>query len=193
LLETIASQATIALENARLFDRMQTLAMTDTLTGIYNRRQFMSLGVQEFQRARRYNRNFSVIMIDIDHFKKVNDTYGHMVGDSVLQQVAVLIQRTLRSVDIPGRYGGEEFSIILPETGTEEAQRVAERLRSLLEEKVMLVVNHSIRITASFGVASYVRDDQSLETLLNQADRALYTAKQAGRNQVKIYSPAMDE
>jgi diguanylate cyclase (GGDEF)-like protein len=192
LLETIATQATIALENARLFAQMESLAMTDTLTGIFNRRQFMTMGTIELERSLRYHKQMSAVMIDIDHFKKVNDTYGHIAGDHFLKEIAGLLGRTLRTVDILGRYGGEEFAIIMPETGLEEAQKAAERLRILVEAKQMLIEQVPVNVTASFGVTTLTPNTKDLQVLLEQADRAMYAAKQAGRNQVKIYSSSND-
>jgi diguanylate cyclase (GGDEF)-like protein/PAS domain S-box-containing protein len=188
LLETIATQATIALENSRLFAQMESLAMTDTLTGIFNRRQFMAMGVIELERSLRYHKKMSAVMIDIDHFKKVNDTYGHIAGDHFLKEIAGLLKRSLRSMDILGRYGGEEFAIIMPETSLEEAQKAAERMRILVEGKQIFIEQAPVGVTASFGVTALNPDTKDLQVLLEQADRAMYAAKQAGRNRVEIYS-----
>ena len=114
----------IALENARLFEEVQRLAVTDPLTGLYNRRHYYSLTFKEFERNKRYQVPFSILMMDVDHFKDVNDTYGHLIGDQVLRVIADLIRNNLREVDVPCRYGGEEFVITLPETKLENAEKL---------------------------------------------------------------------
>ena len=188
LMETIATQATIALENARLFEQMKQLAITDTLTGLYNRRHFFVLAENEIERALRYQKQLAMIMIDIDHFKTVNDTFGHAVGDRVLQTITGLCSQTLRKIDIMGRYGGEEFTIILPETNLDHALTAAERLRQIIESAEVATPEGAVKITASLGLAMLDSTCNTLELLLDCADKALYKAKQAGRNQVKVFN-----
>lgn len=188
LMETIATQATIALENVSLFERMEQLAITDTLTGLYNRRHFFTLAENEIERALRYQKQLAMIMIDIDHFKTVNDTFGHTAGDRVLQTITSLCSQTLRKIDIMGRYGGEEFTIILPETSLDHARAVAERLRQIIESAELTTSQGVVKITASLGLAMLDSTCNALESLLDCADKALYKAKQAGRNRVSVFN-----
>jgi diguanylate cyclase (GGDEF)-like protein len=171
-----------ALENA--LQEVQRLAITDYLTSLYNRRHFSKVGEGEFQRARRYRRSLSAIMLDIDHFKRVNDTYGHTVGDQILQGVAESCLQELRGVDVVGRYGGDEFIILLPENDLAAAEQVAERLRKSIAKRRFNTPRGPAKVTASLGVAAMDGDSPTLETLLSRADQALYGAKQSGRNRV---------
>ena len=175
LARTFASQAGVAVENARLIT-------VDELTNISNRRHFFSQASTELQKAHRYDTPLSAIMSDIDHFKEFNDTFGHAAGDEVLRQVAATFRTTIRNVDIVGRYGGEEFAIILPHTDLEAALATAERLRTALDETQLRWDDQSLSVTASFGVAQLQDSDDSVHTLLERADRQLYAAKQRGRN-----------
>jgi len=158
--------------------------MLDGLTGVYNRR-FLDTKIQEeFSRHRRYDRPFSLIMCDIDHFKNVNDTYGHQCGDIVIKQIAALIGSMLRDTDFLARYGGEEFCCLLPEANLDEALSLAERLRQAIEQEEINCNGQPLKITVSFGVA-YMHDVvKSAESLLQKADEALYAAKKSGRNRV---------
>lgn len=188
LVAGLAADATIAIENARLFERIQQMAITDDLTGLYNRRHFFELGEREFDRARRYYRPLAAIMLDIDYFKRVNDTYGHATGDLVLHTVADRCRKNLRDADLLGRYGGEEFVALLPENDLQGAYNAAERLRECIIEAPIETPQGPLRITISLGVACFSEDCSSLTTLLNRADMALYEAKRAGRNRAEIYS-----
>jgi diguanylate cyclase (GGDEF)-like protein len=187
LFTTIAAEIAFAFENARIFARMEELATSDTLTGLYNRRQFKALAAIEFERAVRYKKSMAVVMIDIDYFKKVNDNYGHAGGDLVLQSLSDLCKRSLRKVDIMGRYGGEEFVILLPETGIMEAQKTAERLRLEIAGMLTNTPKGAVRITASFGIAILDDKRNTLDSLLDCADQAVYGAKLGGRNRVNIF------
>lgn len=161
------------------------LAITDPLTGLFNRRHLMELGVQAFNQARRYQRPLTVMLIDMDHFKWINDTYGHEKGDETLQKLAGLLQRSLRTVDTLGRYGGEEFVILMPETEIHAAQQMAERLRADLHDLYIPVPDGELHLTASLGLAEYHPVyTQTLNELINLADQAMYKAKQAGRDRV---------
>jgi diguanylate cyclase (GGDEF)-like protein len=171
-----------AFENA--LQEVQRLAITDSLTNLYNRRHFSKVGEDEVQRACRYGRSLSAIMLDIDHFKRVNDTFGHTVGDQILQGVAKSCRKALRGVDVLGRYGGDEFVILLPENDRAAAVRVAERLRKTISHLQLNTARGPAKVTASLGVAAVDCDEPSLETLLSQADNALYVAKRRGRNRV---------
>lgn len=181
---TFADQVAIALENARLFEEVQNLALTDALTGLYNRRGLFEIGHIEFARTRRLERPFSLIMLDIDHFKPVNDRFGHPVGDQVLQFLASELRSTVRDTDIVGRYGGEEFAILLSGSNGKAAMDLAERLRAAIEKTPFHVGEHQIRVTTSLGVAEYNDNSPNLETLVARADQALYVAKHQGRNRV---------
>jgi diguanylate cyclase (GGDEF)-like protein len=182
IISLFAKQVGISLERARLFQEVQSLALVDPLTGLHNRRSLFELGRIEFSRAHRMNREFSCMMLDLDHFKQVNDTYGHQTGDLVLQEFANHCKKSVREVDLVGRYGGEEIIILLPETDIKTAQFVAERLRKSLEKKDFTISNHEIKVTVSIGVAG--KDDYTphLETLIARSDQALYIAKHKGRN-----------
>jgi diguanylate cyclase (GGDEF)-like protein len=183
---TFAGQAAVALHNVRLFSEVQRLAAIDELTNTYNRRSLFEKAEQEFERARRYERSLSLCIIDLDHFKEINDTYGHKVGDAVLAEVGDRIHRNVRDVDIVGRYGGEEFVIVAPETTLDDAlEHVGPRLRSGIGRASVDTGAGPIEITVSIGVASLSADDSSLDALLERADAALYQAKRAGRNRVE--------
>ena len=183
LLSILASLAAQAIENARLYAQAQEQARTDTLTGLFNHREFQHRLEQEIERFRRYRRPLSLLMLDIDHFKAVNDTYGHPAGDEVLRTLAVLIRQALRPADQPARYGGEEFAVILPETPTASAHALAERLRSAIAAApVALGTGATLDLTVSIGVAGCPEDANTGPALVAAADRALYAAKNAGRN-----------
>jgi diguanylate cyclase (GGDEF)-like protein len=185
-LEMLASYAAIALDNDKLFNHIQHLAITDDVTRLYNRRYLFEMGQREFHRARRFDRPLSVIMLDIDHFKRVNDNYGHAVGDQALQQIAKVMTEHLRQVDILGRYGGEEFTIVLPETGRAQAHILAERLRRDISENFKNNSNGLNSLTVSLGVSELTEDLTSFNSLVQRADAALYDAKHAGRDTVML-------
>jgi diguanylate cyclase (GGDEF)-like protein len=167
-----------------LFQEIHSLALTDPLTGLQNRRSLFNLGRIEFARSSRLYRPFSCLMLDIDHFKQFNDTYGHPTGDQVLGQVAECAKRSIREVDLIGRYGGEEFLFFLPETDLLTAQRVAERLRASIEKMPIRVSEQELHVTVSIGVSRKDENTLELETLIARADQALYIAKHKGRNRV---------
>lgn len=184
-------QRELAKKNAELehlYALAQKAAVTDSLTEVFNRRGFFDLCEREFERARRYKRPVSIIMFDLDHFKKLNDTYGHAVGDFVLRETAQRCFHSLRKVDVIGRYGGEEFVILLPETLLENACLVAERLRTLANEP-LTTDGKTLTVSISLGVAQHTGDAADLDTLLRNADVALYQAKEAGRNCVRSFIP----
>ncbi|MDP3046905.1 MAG: GGDEF domain-containing protein [Chloroflexota bacterium] len=184
LLAASGLAAAIALENARLYAEVQQLAVVNELTGLYNRRGLVQFGEREFTRSARFARPLSALMIDLDHFKTVNDTYGHAAGDRVLRQVADCLRSKARSVDILARYGGEELLLLLPEADLAQATQVAERLRLVIERTSVLVDGEQVRVTASAGVAALTSDTPDLASLIARADSAVYQAKQAGRNRV---------
>ena len=185
-LRTFADYAAVAIENARLFEKTQNLAITDELTGLLNRRQVLKLAEIEYERVRRYRRPLSAVMIDIDHFKRINDTFGHPVGDEALIALANCCRANLRTVDILGRYGGEEFLILLPETQHNMALEAAERIRKQVEAIVLPAAKGPLKLTISAGVATLdLESPISLDELIKNADDALYGAKAAGRNRVQ--------
>jgi two-component system cell cycle response regulator len=180
-----ANQSYIVMENSRLYERVRNLSVRDSLTDLFNHRHSMALVDHELQRVGRYQEGFSVLMIDIDHFKRVNDEHGHPAGDGVLREVSHVLRDTLRTVDAVGRYGGEEFVAILPHTKIEEARQTADRLRKRIEEHPFKVGDRAVHVTVSVGVASYPSETaDSGDALVSEADRALYRAKEAGRNRV---------
>ncbi|GAB4538814.1 MAG: hypothetical protein Fur002_02920 [Anaerolineales bacterium] len=181
-----AKQVAVTLENARVFEETQNQAITDPLTGAYNRRGMLQMGEFELARARRANRPLSVLMFDIDHFKRVNDRYGHLAGDQVLRGLAEVCRQRSRSIDVLCRYGGEEFVILLPGTPLEAAKNFAERLRQNVERAPLATDEGPLRVTISLGVAQ-LKDNNDLKTLIEYADRALYAAKRGGRNRVEAY------
>jgi len=181
-LEMLANQATTALKNALLHEEIERRARTDGLTGLFNHRFFKEKLAAEFRRFMRTQRPFSLLLIDIDHFKRVNDTYGHPAGDEVLRGVAATLRKTLRNIDVTARYGGEEFAALLLDTDSHGAVRMAERLRRAIGR-----INHSteggdLKVTVSIGVASCPGDASAEDALIELADRALYRAKAGGRN-----------
>lgn len=159
---------------------VEHLARTDALTGILNRRSLFEFAEQQFQRSQRYGHPFAVIIFDIDHFKAVNDEYGHLMGDRVLKAVTAMVQTQIRTLDCFGRYGGEEFVLVLPDSDHEAGGILSDRLRKNFANLHIDPIER--RITASFGVAAYEPQDDHIDTLFNRADQALYHAKQAGRN-----------
>ena len=163
-------------------------AETDPLTGILNRRAFAARANKEIERAKRYNRPISAIILDLDHFKQVNDKFGHQCGDKVLVELAEIISPCLRTIDCLSRHGGEEFLILLPETDELEASQIAERLRKRIEDHDIHYGTDIFKVTSSFGVASWDKEEQEINSTIHRADQALYLAKHKGRNQVISYS-----
>jgi diguanylate cyclase (GGDEF)-like protein len=184
----IATQAEIALENAHLHRLVQQQALTDELTSLPNRRRFMTEFRRESQRADRAGTPLSVIVLDIDDFKQVNDTWGHETGDLVLRGLAEALAAATRSVDLAARLGGEEFAVLLPNTDAEGARGVAERIQQDLQGLAVPVGDTTVGATASFGISSFP-DLAALGDLLNDADRSLYEAKRAGKNRIVVSSP----
>ena len=173
-------------EHKKLQFALEDMARTDGLTGLANRQAFLGRANGEFSRARRYSRSLSVIMIDIDHFKSINDQYGHAAGDQVLRQLGRQCQRELRDSDFLGRIGGEEFALLLPDTPKDNTLYVAERMREQLSKTAITLDNGiTLTITASFGVAAMIDEDADFNAVLHRADVAMYDAKHGGRNQVK--------
>jgi two-component system, cell cycle response regulator len=170
---------------AEYYDQLYQFSIRDGLTGLYNRKSFDDKLESEFSRCKRYGHHMSLVMIDIDHFKPVNDTYGHLAGDAVLTNLAKLFGRYFRSVDFIARYGGEEFVIILPETPVSGAVLTCERIRMAVANNEVHVNQHTLRVTISIGIAEYNSDMSSAVALLDAADKKLYEAKNNGRNRVE--------
>ena len=179
----LARQAGVSLENVGLHETVERQAITDELTGLANRRSFQETLGREIERARRFDEPIGLVMIDIDDFKSVNDTYGHQTGDVVLREVGRVLRESLREIDTPARYGGEELAMILPETGLEGAFRLAERVRRRIEQLVVWAPDgEELRVTASFGAAAQPGPGADVRGLVEAADTALYEAKATGKN-----------
>jgi two-component system cell cycle response regulator len=185
LVKTIARELGAALRMASLVEESRLLATTDALTGLVNRRAFSDWALRELRRTQRYKDAMSVILLDIDHFKHINDRFGHAAGDLVLGSVARLLMAGIRNCDVLARWGGEEFVLALPSTPLAGAHEVAERARRSLESaNIVTEQGQQIPVTASFGVAQ-IDAHESLEQLVDRADRAMYSAKSSGRNRVE--------
>jgi diguanylate cyclase (GGDEF)-like protein len=185
-LSLFASQVATALRNANLLAEVQRLAITDELTGVFNRRYFFNRAEVEFSRAKRYSHPLTALIADIDHFKQFNDRYGHLVGDRVIQEVARLMKTSLRDSDILGRYGGEEFSILLPDTNVQAAAFVADRLLTRVGSTSIDTEAGDLQVQISIGVAGLGKATPTLHDLINRADQAMYQAKEEGRNRVAV-------
>jgi len=190
--ETLLRQAFMVLENAWLYRQIARISVTDGLTGLTNVRHFREQAQREHFRARRHHDTYSVLMMDIDHFKKINDVHGHPVGDIVLREMAAIFRDAVRLTDHPARYGGEEFIVFLPRTRLPEAAIVGERIREAVERKVFAAPSPMVRCTVSIGIADYLPGTDGTETtVIGRADQALYSAKCGGRNRV-VCSPSKE-
>ncbi|MBA3455073.1 MAG: sensor domain-containing diguanylate cyclase, partial [Deltaproteobacteria bacterium] len=187
LLESLALQIAAALQNAHLYE----LAMIDGLTGLFMRRYFDARIEEEVERSKRYGTPFSVLMMDVDDFKKLNDEHGHLIGDRVLRQIANTVKAQLRGVDTAARYGGEEIAVILPRSDMVASYNVGERIRAAIAELRVTTDSEPpmvLSVTASFGVAAYPESKaKDGEDLIRRADRALYRAKKTGKNRVELF------
>ncbi|MBI3593859.1 MAG: diguanylate cyclase [Nitrospirae bacterium] len=191
-LSTLAVHTAVAIDNAWFLEGVEKQAVTDSLTGLYNHREFQNRLLEEVERGNRYGNLFSVLILDIDHFKTLNDTHGHVTGDQVLKEIVRLIRKGIRNADIPSRYGGEEFTVILPQTSKEDAKVVAERIRQSIEGNHFVAVpGHFVHVTVSIGISSFPEDTKTREELIIMADQALYFAKNEGRNRVCCYSETL--
>jgi diguanylate cyclase (GGDEF)-like protein len=188
---TIRKETETALRKSQ--DELQRLAMTDALTGLFNRRHFNRVAEEEISRTLRYKHPLSVMVFDIDFFKRVNDNFGHSTGDRVLAMIARITREVLRSSEIPARWGGEEFIVLLPETPAAAAAAVAERLRGKIEEAELTTERGPVKVTASFGVSDVLErsdtriEDQIVSEFVSTADRAMYASKSTGRNRVTVF------
>ncbi len=183
----LAHQFALALRRLKLYKDIETLAITDGLTGVYTRRYFIERLEEEIKRSSLHKSILAFLMIDADHFKKINDQYGHLTGDQVLKEISTIIQENVREIDIVGRFGGEEFCVVLAETDMDGARVVAERIRKSVEKRSIKAYDNIVRVTLSIGVALFPIDGKFLEELMDKADWALYRAKSQGRNCVVAF------
>jgi len=182
----LADYIAIAIDNAKNFEKIQELTIRDDLTCLYNTRFFHEMLEREIKRAMRKKSELSLIFMDLDHFKEVNDTYGHIYGSTLLKEVAEVIMHSVRNIDIPIRYGGDEFVIILPETSKAQAEIVAKRILNNIRERVFLQQEGlNLKLTASIGFATFPDDAKDKESLIKSADNAMYKVKYTSRNDVK--------
>jgi diguanylate cyclase (GGDEF)-like protein len=183
----VAMQFALEIKKVLLYETVEALAITDSLTALYTRRYFFERLNEEMSRSKKHGFKFTFLMIDIDDFKKCNDTHGHLVGDVILRDVSRLIKENVREIDLVARYGGEEFSLILPETDKKGAMFVAERIRKKIEENIFKAYDEKLKVTVSTGLAVYPEDAADMEALIEKADKALYVAKSSGKNIVCEY------
>jgi diguanylate cyclase (GGDEF)-like protein len=191
LLKSFAGQIALAVDNARLFEEVQELSLYDSLTHLPLRRYFNQRFQEELYRAERFSQPVSLIWVDVDHFKGINDTYGHQVGDEVIKEVGRVILKSLRKIDFPCRYGGDEILILLPQAREEEARMIAQRLSMEIREiriPVTFSKAQAVRVTASMGIATFPTDARSPEDLLQKADEALYWVKSHGKDGLALYA-----
>jgi diguanylate cyclase (GGDEF)-like protein len=184
MVQTVADHLAVGIGHARLFRHIEEQAITDELTGVFNKRYLTDRLEREIQFAERSGHPVSLVLFDLDHFKTLNDTYGHLAGDAALRFIGQTMRNVVRTVDVCARYGGEEFAIIMPSTDRDSAGLVAERLRSAISSKPLERSGH---LTASFGVSTYPGTAESVEALIDEADRALYAAKVGGRDRVRAF------
>ncbi len=181
-------QFVLALRRIKLHEEIEKLAMTDSLTGIFTRRYILERFEEELKRAKAKKIRLSFLMLDVDHFKSINDQYGHLTGDQILREIARVVQESIREIDIVGRYGGEEFCVVLPDTDKEGASYVAERIRTSVEETSIKVYDVIIKTTVSIGISLFPDHGEDSQEIIEKADSALYHVKKMGRNQVSLFA-----
>jgi diguanylate cyclase (GGDEF)-like protein len=190
MLAVIANQVAVSLQNGFMYKKMETMATTDGLTGLTNHRSFQERFEDLLQRAQRHGHRVALLLCDVDFFKKVNDNHGHPVGDEVLRRVAKVLQEVPRKIDIPCRYGGEEFAVVLDNVDIDQARAVAERIRIEISKVVVETDKGPLSVTESIGVSAFPDDGNDRATLIERADLALYHAKHTGRNRVVTWAEA---
>lgn len=183
----LGNQYALALRRVKLYENIERIAITDGLTELYTRRYLEERLEEEIKRSVRRNIKLSFLMIDVDHFKKINDEHSHLTGDQVLHAIGEIIKQNIRGIDIAARYGGEEFSLILPDTDQKGAHYAAERIRHAVEESSIRAYDAELKVTVSIGVATCPKDGKKMDDIIDRADQALYLAKQKGRNCICVY------
>lgn len=183
----LAQQLMVMLKRAFFYKRVQELAIIDGLTKVFCRRHFLDRLNEEIKRSLKFKYIFSFLLVDIDRFKGFNDRYGHLVGDAILKEVSKAIRESIRQIDFCGRYGGDELSLVLPETSNEQALFAAERMRKSIESKNIKVYDEEVKVTVSIGISTFPDDSSSSDSLIENADLALYAAKNSGRNKTCVY------
>lgn len=183
----LAQQFSLTLRRIQLYEEVEKTALTDSLTEIYNRRYLMQRMLEEIERANKKKSKVSIFMIDVDYFKRINDEFGHLTGDQVLVLIAQIIKANTREIDIVGRYGGEEFCIVLPDTDKEGALLAAERIRGAVATTPLKVYDAQLKVTVSIGIATFPKDGLQISELIDRADHALYKAKEHGRNRIENF------
>ena len=184
----LSQQFLLGAKRVWLYRKLQELAIFDSLTGIFSRRFFLERAEEELLRSKQFGLEFSFCMVDVDYFKGYNDRYGHLVGDVILREVSRIIKENIRQIDLVGRYGGDEFLLILTETDRQEAEFVAERIRKAIQDKVIKAYDEDLNVSVSIGISFFPKSALELKGLIEDADQALYQAKESGRNKVCIFS-----
>jgi diguanylate cyclase (GGDEF)-like protein len=191
ILEVLARHIAVSLSNARMLKRLEDQATTDGLTSLYNKRALTDIARQKLRAAERFKKPVSLLICDIDHFKRVNDTHGHDIGDVVIKGVADILRRTKRDTDAVGRFGGEEFVLICEQTDTHGAKLLAERIRAELENTSFHTPQGVLKVTCSIGVGTFPAVGPDWEAAFKATDEALYASKRGGRNRVTVWSPSL--
>jgi len=186
-MNVLLSQLALHLRRVRLYEEIEHLAISDSLTQLFTRRYFMERYNEEIQRAKKYKLDLSFLMLDVDNFKSINDRYGHLSGDVILREVAEIIKENIREIDLAGRYGGEEFSVVLTDTAKGAAKLVAERICTAVSKKQIKTYDEKFSVTISIGIATFPEDSKNPEEFIDKADWSLYRAKKLGKNQVCIF------
>lgn len=190
IIRLLAADLSMVLKLMLLYNETRQLSITDGLTKLYNNRYFKEIFEREFERAKRFNKDLSLILLDIDHFKSINDNYGHVQGDSVLKEIGSILKDSTRKIDIVARYGGEEFAILSNDTSLNNTCILAEKIRKNVESYAFRTEKQPLRVTISLGVASLAADAHNIMDLIEMADSSLYQAKEGGRNKVCVFKPA---
>ncbi|MDD4900360.1 MAG: GGDEF domain-containing protein [Candidatus Omnitrophica bacterium] len=187
-LQILSQQFLLGIKRAWLYKKLQELSITDSLTGILNRRFFEVRAEEEILRSRQFNLEFCLFLLDVDYFKTYNDRYGHLVGDVVLKEASRAIKENIRQIDLLGRYGGDEFVLLLTETNLAQAEFVAERIRKAIAAKMIKAYDEELQLSVSIGGAFFPAHAQDFKALIEKADQALYRAKESGKNKYQVFS-----